>query len=52
MSDNALICIVCFVAIAGCSTCHVSGDYRQIQLEKIKAGERIKLIELQTTDTP
>ena len=44
MSDNKLIAVVCCVAIAGCSTCHVSQDRRDIELERIKAEERRQIL--------
>lgn len=50
MSDNTLICIVCCIAIAGCSTCHVSKDFRDVQLEKTKAEERLELLRNPKTD--
>ena len=50
MSDNTLICIVCCIAIAGCSTCHVSQDFRDVQLEKVKIEERAALLRNPKTD--
>ena len=50
MSDNTLICIVCCIAIAGCSTCRVSENFRDVQLEKTKAEERLELLRNHKTD--
>lgn len=44
MNDNTLLCIVACIAIAGCSTCRVSGDWRAIEGERIKSTERIELM--------
>lgn len=50
MSDNTLLCIICCIAIAGCSTCHVSKDFRDVQLEKVKIEERATILRNIKTD--
>ena len=44
MNENTLLCIVACIAIAGCSTCCVSDDWRAIEAERIKSTERIELM--------
>lgn len=44
MSDNTLVVLIVTAMIAGCSTCSVSKNRKEVEIERIKSVEKLEII--------